>query len=351
MTEVRQKEIEKVVHFDVSPTEGINFLMNDAQEIQSHCTDHSISEVDITRLAVFFESGLFVAKFKDDEGNFYAKSMTSHSMGQLCGKLGVPARYIEKCALNGHVDLAQDNLNTWICNFDKDLFLRAYKDKIRGVLSSRYSVLDTPEILEVLNSSTRGLDLKVKEYFMSPERFHLRLVQQEKMKILGEDLFAGIQVDSSDVGRSTLTVNFFIYKQICTNGLCITKGAGNLFTQKHISISSEDFKEQLVASLKGVPMLIDEYTHTIQRCSIQNNILGGKKIPKEGDLLNDLIQKIRYRTGIPEAGAVKVIDLARDKYGSSDWGVINAITEVAQDYTLEKRIELERAAGSMLKVS
>lgn len=37
-----------------------------------------------------------------------------------------------------------------------------------------------------------------------------------------------------------------------------------------------------------------------------------------------------------------------NKYGTHDWGVINSLTEVAQDYTLERRIALERIAGDLL---
>lgn len=107
-------------------------------------------------------------------------------------------------------------------------------------MSNRYSVLDTPDIIDVIDESTKGLDLKVKGYYMSEERFHARLVQQHMMKINGEDLYAGIQIDSSDVGRSPLNVMFFIYKQVCTNGLAVAKGRGSLFTQRHISICTDD---------------------------------------------------------------------------------------------------------------
>ena len=36
------------------------------------------------------------------------------------------------------------------------------------------------------------------------------------------------------------------------------------------------------------------------------------------------------------------------KYEDNRWGLINGITEVAQDFTLERRLELEKIAGSLL---
>ena len=37
-----------------------------------------------------------------------------------------------------------------------------------------------------------------------------------------------------------------------------------------------------------------------------------------------------------------------DRYDMSRWGLINGITELAQDFTLERRLELERMAGNLL---
>lgn len=344
---------EQVEVFDIAPTDGIQILREKANAIQNECKDYTLKGINLENFAFFKCSGSnpFI-KFKDED-KVIKKSLTDYSLGQLCTKLGVPARYITKCTEKGFNDLAMQNMNTWIDEYEKDLFIRTYGDKIRGILSSRYSVLDTPDIIDVVDTATRGLGLKVKGFYMSEERFHARLIQQHQMNVNGEDLFAGIQIDSSDVGRSTLSVSFFIFKQICTNGLCVSKGRGDLFTQKHISICSDDFREQLIQSLKTLPVLISEYEHIIQRCATQYSIMGTKYVSDNDfdTVLKEFIQKIKYKTNLSDDGVKKVADLVGQKYGPSDWGVVNAITEVAQDYTLERRIELEKIAGDMLKVS
>lgn len=343
---------EVITTFDITPTDGLDILRKKAISIQECCTDTLIKNVSLQNLAMYCTDGVFRAKYVQDS-EVKNHTFSDFSFGQLCSKLGIPAKYMIACAKQGYSELATDNFNTWIDDFGKDLLFRVYKDRIRGVLSSRYSVFDTPNIIDAVYDSTRGLGLKVKSFFINEERFHARLIQQDKMKINGEDLFAGIQIDSSDVGRSTLMVNFFIFKQICTNGLCVTKGKANLFTQKHISICSDDFKEELKQSLKYLPDLIGEYEHTIKRCALQYNILGNSHTSgklKTGKMLEDFIQKLKSKTNLSEDGVNKVIDLSNNKYGFSDWGIVNSITEVAQDYTLERRIELEKIAGSMLKV-
>lgn len=335
---------------DISLTAGIELLRDSAEEIQSYCQDHSIQDVSTHNLIVNGKTNGVQMLFDSDKGAGYRYSTSPHALSQLCNKLGVPVRYIEKCIARGYTDLAETNLNEWIDDYGKDLFLRCYKDRVRGVLSNRYSVLDAPEIIDILGKTTRGLNMKVKSYFMNEERFHARIVQQDLMKVKGEDLHAGIQVDSSDVGRSTLKVNFFIFKQICTNGLAVTKGQGQLFNQRHITISSDDFQEQLSNALWLLPELVADYEHIIQRCSLQHSLFKQDSKTTLDKAIEDFIQKLRFMTKLDESGAKKVLDLMKLRYDTSDWGIVNSITEVAQDYTLERRIELETIAGNMLKV-
>lgn len=350
--EVNKQPKEVVCTVDISPTKGIQLLREKANGIQNECYDVMLKEVSYENLAIHVgDDGDISAFFKTADMGIVRESLSRYALGQLCNKLGVPVRYIEKCIKADQNVLANKNLNTWIEDYNKDLFLRIYQRKVRGILSNRYSVLDTPDIIDVIDESTKGL--KVKGYYMSEERFHARLVQQHMMKINGEDLYAGIQIDSSDVGRSPLNVMFFIYKQVCTNGLVVAKGRGSLFTQRHISICTDDFREQLSQSLKTLPTLISEYEHIIQRCANQYTLMGTKYFSGKDDfdtVLKEFIQKIRYKTNLTEDGAKKVVNLVGEKYGPSDWGVVNALTEVAQNYTLERRIELEKIAGSLLKV-
>ena len=183
--------------------------------------------------------------------------MTRHSLSQLCNKIGVPIRYVDKCIDSGRVDLAAENINSWIDDFGKNLFIREYKNTIRGVLSDRYSTLDTPHIMDAVNDVLNFDEYQIKGYTLSPERFHARIIQREMMNIDGEDLFAGIQIDSSDVGRSILTVKFMIWKQVCTNGLCISRGGGVLFQQKHIGIDALEFRDEFRKSLSNSPSLVE----------------------------------------------------------------------------------------------
>lgn len=314
----------------------LSSLIERSDEIQAQCTDYLVSKANINNFRFNENAGI---TFKCDEG-IQNLALSHYSLSQLGTKIGVPSRYLEKCVASGRIELAQDNVNSWLEDYDKDLFVRAYGGRARGILSSRYSVCDTPDILRVVDDAVDLSTYKVKGSFLNEERFHVRLVSKEMLPIENEDLFTGLFIDSSDVGRNILTVKFGIYKQVCTNGLIICKSGGSLFEQKHIGISADEFHEGLVASLKNVDILTENAIEWIEYAR--------EKKAFSLDETEEFIAKIRHQTNLSEDNANKVIDLMRTRYENSKWGLINSITEVAQDFTLERRLELERIAGNLL---
>lgn len=232
-------------NFEVINTENIvlDALLERAREMSMNCSDYNVVNASPENLRFNDNAGI---TYIDEFGNIHESPISHYALGQLGTKIGVPARYLEKCVASGRIDLAQDNVNSWLDGYNKDLFIREYMGSIRGVLSSKYSVCDTDEILRVVDDTVDLHSYKIKGSFLNPERLHVRLVSKEMLPIDGEDLFAGLFIDSSDVGRNMLTVQFGIYKQVCTNGLVVSRAGGILFQQKHIGITIEEFHEGLM---------------------------------------------------------------------------------------------------------
>jgi hypothetical protein len=164
------------------------------------------------------------------------------------------------------------------------------------------------------------------------------------MLVPNEDLYSGIQIDSSDVGRSILTVQNFIYKKVCTNGLVLPRDHGILFKQKHIGISSDDFRENLVASLNIIPDLVVKSEEMIKNTTT----IYYDYVFESQDGLQKFIDTLKEGAKVSDTTASNIVDLMTAKYGTNKWGLINSITEVAQNFTLERRLELEKYAGGLL---
>lgn len=340
--QLQREDIKEVI--DIRP-KTLDKLIIKANDIALNSNDYMVREANTRNIRFTDTAGLiFVDSNSRDIKDF---PISRYALGQLSTKIGVPARYLEKCIDSGRLDLAQDNVNSWLEDYNKDFFIREYNGSIRGILSSRYSVCDSHEILKVVDDAVDLRNYKVKGSYLNEERLHVRLISKEMLPIDGEDLFAGLFIDSSDVGRSILTVKFGIYKQVCTNGLVIARASGTLFEQKHIGISADEFHEGLVASLKNVDMLTEHAVEWVERARHRYNhwSVESDEHPEE---IQEFINYIRHQTNLSQDSASKVIDLMRTKYEDTRWGLINSITEVAQDFTLERRLELERIAGNLL---
>lgn len=309
---------------------GENFaeLIAKANKIQEKCRDYKVKAKNVAMgddLKLYFDDGVF--------------PMSELASGHLCGKLQVPSRYFAKLVNAGKNELAAKNINCWLEKNEKELLFREYNGKIRGVLSGSYSAYDAPEILKSLSEVFDMEHFKLKGSFINEERLHLRLIEDQMMNVDGEDLFAGISLDSSDVGRSGLKARFFVWKQVCTNGMVIAKSSANMFKQKHIGITHDEFVNGLKEGLNTFYLLKDEVTEAIKKT---------KSIPLPEDI-EEMSEYIKEQTKLSDDAVEEVIEFINVNYEPNMFGLINGITEVAQHYTLERRIELEEIAGSMLE--
>ena len=298
-------------------------LIDRADAIQALCKDEifEMSELHMT-----------------DDLTIKGMELSQLAQGELCGKLRIPGKYFSRLVAEKRNAVAAENINTWLTDDKRKIMLREYDGHIRGVLSGSYAKFDAPDILRSVKDVFGDAHFNLKGSFINEERLHVRLVESEMLPIEGEDLYAGITIDSSDIGRSGLYASFLIYKQVCTNGLKIAKSHAEIFRQKHIGITSEEFKAGLEDGFKLFNNLKDEVTVMIEET---------RKVPLPKDI-EDLQKKLKERTLLADDDIEEIFDLMTSKYQVNQWGLINGITEVAQKFTLDRRIALEEAAGELL---
>lgn len=316
----------------LSATETMQSLYDEANRIAANSKDYMLDSVNDSFLRMEKNGHLSFVQGTEMK----SAPMSRFALGQLGTKIKIPAQYIENCIDSGFNTLAQLNVNTWLPKYKGGMLLRESFGSIRAVLSPRYSKYDSERILNVVNDTIDFNEYNVKNAFISEERLHIRLVRNDILKIEGEDLYPALFIDSSDVGRNTLVVTFGLYKFICSNGLVITKCGGTLYRQRHIGIDPEEFEYGIAAGLKNIPMLISNAEEWVNKAI---------KEKMSFEAINAHLKAMKVK----EKDIAEVIDLMNTRYGGNTrWGFINGITEVAQKYTLDKREELEAAAGRLL---
>lgn len=87
---------------------------------------------------------------------------------------------------------------------------------MRAVLSDSYTPFDSYKVLKTLNNTVDSNIYKPSQVYLSTDRLHIRFVNHEPLPIDndGSPLYAGFTVDSSDVGRGSLNMKFFIYRSV-----------------------------------------------------------------------------------------------------------------------------------------
>lgn len=285
---------------------------------------------------------------------------TRFAMHQLCNKIGMPVTFFEKLRASRDQNLnnmCNYNVNTLLKHHRGEMLVRTVGKTIRGVLSTRYRAFDSDKILDVFadfvdNNKVWAADnLAIRGFCSSYDVLHLRFTTLEPVRGLEDkDLYYGMEITSSDVGKFALQVNFFIYKQICTNGMCIGSFNKELYSQRHVGITPDRFRQGLAACLQSFPKLTEEVSQIIRTAgkkALKNSPLFNLASYKDGE--NEPMRKaIKNYLGLSDQAMMEIAKIAINNYGYSLWGYGNAITEYAQKHNFERRKELEGKAGWLM---
>lgn len=274
------------------------------------------------------------------DGEVRCSDITEFAFGQLCVRLGIPSAYIQKCFKNNKMELAVTNFKEWSLDCEKVLLIRENEGVIRAVLSESYKTYDSNKVLKTIKRTVDKNKYAMHSMYLSEDRLHLRFIDRKPLNVKNEssNIFAGFVVSSSDVGRGSLNMKYHLYRQVCSNGMVVSEKDGTLFKQAHSGSKMTDGKIQLFyTSLQGIDIMNDR---------TENLIADNQKIKMGKDEFLNYVERVKRELKLSEKASEKMISLVRNTYDNSKWGVLNSITELAHDYSLDTRIELETFAGN-----
>lgn len=269
--------------------------------------------------------------------------ITQNAFEQYCSTVGVPSAYATKCYENGMGELAVENFSRWSRSLPSEVKLRTYGDNrdVHAVVSNRFTSISNSRIFELLGDSIDFGRYTCNQAYLSPEKMHLRFVDFDPLPGLTDRMFAGFTVSNNEVGRGALSVKFFLYRFACKNGIVRTQKGGTLFSQKHIGLTSEDEKA-FMTSFDDLELLRENSIGQI--LSAQRKTLSFKE-------MEAYIERVRKECHLgkdPKIGEVSAAEWIGEEFGSNLWGVINFVTQKAQEYSLDDRLAMEQYAGNLL---
>lgn len=304
-------------------------------------------------------------------GERHSFPMNPWSAGQLAGFTDIPKAYFDRIAVENPALLA-DNINHGFRRVETaakvegknaSRLVRTLDGHVRGLLSSRYRILDMHDMLDAVLPIVLDKGMEVVSSEVTDRRLYLKCLspklQTEVKK--GDVVQHGLVISTSDVGAGSVRVEPLIWRLVCLNGMISSTAfrkyhvgrnqaeeeVRELFTDKTREMADNAFwsgvKDVVLASLKR-----ENFEQEVDRLRIAAN-----EPIKNVDPLRvvELTMKATGVTGEAKKNSiVAALATGNEGAGYTQWGLINAFTRAAHsdDFSYEESIELERAAGGIL---
>lgn len=277
------------------------------------------------------------------DGEHRCADITEYAFAQLCTRVGIPASYIKKCFEQNKRELAVLNFKTWASDGTKNMLIRESGGVVRAVLSEKYVPYSSYSTLKTLKRTVDTKRWNPTQVYLSEDRLAVRYVDFENpLKVnegMGSKLYTGVSITNSDVGRGSLQMKVMLYRFACKNGMLISSGGGTLYRQIHIGEAMNEGK-------------IRKFSEAISQIDVVKEMVQ-KQIEESRRVLNPFeyevcLNRVKRELKLSEKSMEKLHDLVNGTYEQTNWGFMNGITELAQDFSLETRMEMETFAGELL---
>jgi hypothetical protein len=258
-------------------------------------------------------------------------SLSTHAHKQLCARIDVPYQFLGRCPQNLQYLL----MNYFIQHggYDKEVMLRTiHQSQLRAIMSERYTPFDDVQLFPLVEPWVK--DTKIEWYSFDDYSTHVRLTlpeTEEEIKV-GDAVQKGIHITNSEVGVRSVTIQAVVIRLVCKNGLlsAFKKSRSHIGDPQRLE---EHVKYMIEASVLDSDALLAKYRQSLD-IAIEEPTLALKKIAQ-----NDGLNQNEFK---------QLLDVYLNQPDSSLFGIVNALTQTAQDYPAERRWEMENIAGRLL---
>lgn len=283
-----------------------------------------------------------------------------------------------------YADMAQDfpalldaNVNAWLRaepNSSTKL-MRLFEGKdsatkrgiARAVRSTSFLPLDNDELLHHLRPVLDEAGVSVKSCDIGERRTHLKLTTPRlkgDVKV-GDTVEAGITISNSEIGYGNFSVQPFLYRLICTNGMTAPIAGSEAIKRIHRSTAIDleratpfthlvDTTERKAAKAHIWKTIGDAVGKALEETSFKDlmeRLKAANKVKVTKTNTEKLFEKIAKRYGLSEQEqSAALFNFETDNVRTA-WGLANAITKIANNtQSYERATYLENAGGQLMSL-
>jgi len=292
--------------------------------------------------------------------------VTPHAHNQLAGRMGIPTKYYDRM-MKDAPDLLKNNVRHWMDNEPKSQMIRTLDNKARAVLSNRYRRIDNEQIAEAvlpaLLDNNSGLEIMSSEITDNRMYIQARFPRLEGEVKVGDAVQHGLVISNSEIGSGSLEIKPMIYRLVCTNGMVtgreFTEGKlkkthlgrkvdvgedYTIYTDETMQADDHALMLKIRDSIKNLsdPALFMKLMEQMKAAAATPNVLNPIQAVEQ------LAKSFNFNKNEHESILENLI--ADRDY--SQWGMLNAVTKVANDHTsYDRAVELESIGGHILDMN
>ena len=278
--------------------------------------------------------------------------MTDHSIGQLCHKLEIGTSYIRKCL--PFPELVTKNLNHWIEHTkSRNLMVRTKDDTARAILSDRYKRIDNELVAVKTLDMLSKMGAKVEYGSYNGDQLNITATLPElEGEVQKDDLVTGgVTITNCEIGTSSLRVQPFVYRLVCTNGMVVPEYLGT-FLAKHVGKKLETPNEDEQA-IKVVDRMLEQMK-ALTDPKVFENIVGDMRHAQAQHVQSHEIVKLARTNSLSDWERAEIFARLDKVYGdvftTDRYALGNAITNLANsdDVTDDRARFLQELGGTVM---
>lgn len=188
-------------------------------------------------LNTFIESNNVKIGFSQIED---AYSLHNNAISQLSNKLGLPNAYMVNLH-NGEQwqkELFTENVNLHLIhNNQKPVLLRTVNSQLKGYLSNSFERYNSIRVLGQFLESFKLNGMELREVYYDGITHFIELNNKNNLIMINnQPHYFGVQYRNSDFGRSALSLEIMLIKQICSNGMVMKNKLRQVHKSRTIEI-------------------------------------------------------------------------------------------------------------------
>lgn len=307
-----------------------------------------------------FENDLAIVLQNSETGLLERFGITENFHRQVAARLKIPSKYYMRL-IDDHRDLLLTNVNEL---FDREPALRMVRTldgRARAFLSNSFRRVDNEQILERTLPVIRGdFETTLLNTFVDENRLRLKcLFPGETHEVdlgqtpTGKDdiVHAGFEMGNSEVGKGSFYIRGFFYRGFCLNG-CVY-GSEETASMKIIHVGSRLGIDNGMLLSNATMRKEDDLIVSAAR-----DVLAKLASPEFTQQLGEKLRALKGRAPVKSAQAAvehvcKELRMTENESANvlesfirdqdySQWGMVNAVTQVANksdDYNRSSKIE------------